>query len=289
MILSMTGYGRTTFYFREKQFLVEMKTLNSKGFELLLKIPAFLKPKEMEIRQLIANHLERGKLEFQILEEQITDSSGEFQVRLQQKLDDLKRFALKNNLSIDSVLPALILSQQQQPEEATEPLEETSWEEILKTITETIVKLNEFRKKEGAFLGLYLRERLAQLELHAISVKDMEGNRFERQRERLKQITQTLQEESINHDRFEQELLYYMEKWDISEELSRLQAHLSYFMEVLDNSEMVKGKKLGFIAQEIGREINTLGAKASDAPIQKVVVQMKDELERIKEQVSNVL
>lgn len=285
----MTGYGRTTFYFREKQFLVEMKTLNSKGFELLLKIPAFLKPKEMEIRQLIANHLERGKLEFQILEEQITDSSGEFLVRLQQKLDDLKRVALKNNLSIDSVLPALILSQQQQPEEATVPLEETSWEEILKTITETIVKLNEFRKKEGAFLGLYLRERLAQLELHAISVKDMEGNRFERQRERLKQITQTLQEESINHDRFEQELLYYMEKWDISEELSRLQAHLSYFMEVLDNSEMVKGKKLGFIAQEIGREINTLGAKASDAPIQKVVVQMKDELERIKEQVSNVL
>lgn len=285
----MTGYGGTTFFYKERKFHVEMKALNSKGFELLLKIPTFLRPKEVEIRQLIGNSIERGKLEFQIVEEQMTDSNSEFQLRLQQKLDELKIFALKNQLSVDSILPALLLSQQQHQEELVVSIEETSLEEFLHAITAAIDTLNEFRKKEGAFLGLYLRERIAQLELHAITVKDKEGNRFERQRERLKQITQTLQEEAINHDRLEQELLYYLEKWDISEELSRLQAHLSYFMEVLDSVEMVKGKKLGFIAQEIGREINTLGAKASDAPIQKIVVQMKDELERIKEQVSNVL
>ena len=291
MIRSMTGYGKAEALLPDKKLTIEIRSLNSKQLDTNTRLPSLYKEKELEIRQVIASSLERGKVECSFFYELSAESSSgtinemvvkSYYEQLKRISDDLGLKASPELLSIAMRMPDAIRN------DRTE-LDEEEWKEVKESLQQALRQVNGFRLQEGESLDKDLRERLSTIMARLGDIEKLEGDRIIRIRERIgNNLSDFVPKDGIDENRFEQELIFYMEKLDISEEKVRLANHCSYFLETIKSDGPV-GKKLGFISQEMGREINTLGSKANHVEIQRHVVEMKDELERIKEQTLNVL
>lgn len=291
MVRSMTGFGRAEQTIGEKTYLVEIKSLNGKQFDVNMKIPPLVKPYEFDIRNLIQESLLRGTIECLIVVKQNgatkpvvlnTDLIKSYYQQIQ---------ALATELSIDtnSVLAALLrLPEVVNP--SNEVLDESDWKNLRQIIEAALHELNTHRIEEGKSLEKELRLRVKNIKLQEDDILLLEPKRRKKMKNELLQVLEeNVGKENYDANRLEQELIYYIEKIDIREEQVRLKNHCEYFLSVLDGDEIAKGKKLAFVVQEIGREINTTGSKAYDSEIQKCVVLMKDELEKMKEQTFNIL
>lgn len=291
MLKSMTGFGRAEHTAGDKTFFVEIKALNGKQFELQLKLPPMLKPFEFEIRNLLQERLVRGSIDCYIVIKQNGASrpvvvNTDLVRAYYMQLDVL---AKEMQADTQSLLGAILrLPEVVSP--STEVLSDEDFALFKNTLNAAIQELNQHRMEEGASLTKDLNQRIHHIREQETAILQLEPKRMERIRAEINQLlTEHVGMENIDKNRLEQELIYYMEKIDIHEEQIRLKQHCDYFLEVMQSTDPGKGKKLSFILQEIGREINTTGSKAYDADIQKCVVQMKDELEKAKEQVLNVL
>lgn len=290
MVKSMTGYGRAEGSVGTRKFTIEIRTLNSKQLDLNLRMPSIYKEKEMALRKYFTNHLVRGKVDVTIyyeagaVEKKVTINKG----LMESYYNDLKDVAGNiNQKDVDYMSMMMRIPDILKPER--EELDENEWKEVSKLIEEAVEKLNEYRVTEGEQMGNDFKERVETIISLYGELEEPLRLRVEKIKDRIKNnLDELIPADKIDPNRFEQELIYYLEKLDISEERVRLKSNCSYFLEVLANGTS-QGKKLGFIGQEIGREINTMGSKANDSDVQKVVVKMKDELEKIKEQVLNVL
>ncbi|MDC8105300.1 MULTISPECIES: YicC family protein [Chryseobacterium] len=285
MILSMTGFGRAEDVFEGKKICVDIKSLNSKSFDLNIKIPLRYKEKEFEIRKILNDRIIRGKVDCYISVENLEETND---VKINKNLIDsyineLRAIASDGPdfeyLKMAVRLPDAITSR---PDELTEG----EWENLAAIVNSSIDRFEEFRKAEGKTLHLELEKNIQNIDKYLSEVVPYEEVRINSVKERYQKSLKEF--ENVDETRFYQEMAYFTEKLDISEEKVRLSQHLKYYKEVMDNEDF-NGKKLGFISQEIGREINTLGSKANHAEIQKLVVMMKDDLEKIKEQTLNVL
>lgn len=291
MLLSMTGYGRATGHFGEKTILAEVRALNSKMTDLKLRFPGDYKEKELELRKLVTDHAERGKIDVVI---DVQSADGAASVSLNEALfrgyhRELTRLTTELHISQTEMLQA-ILRIPNVVAAAMGEVDEEEWAVVSDTVTRALEHFKAFRRQEGKVLEADLRLRVANILLLLTEVTPFEHDRLVRARERMRNnMEENFGKENLDTNRFEQEILYYLEKMDITEEKVRLEQHCKYFIEQVDNKQQSAGRTLNFISQEIGREINTLGAKAYDADLQRLVVQMKDELEKIKEQLANVL
>lgn len=292
MIQSMTGFGKSSLVHGDKKITVELKSLNSKQLDASVKMPSKYHSMELDIRATLAQLLHRGKVDVWITVEENAQTTT-----AQINIEALKAYKaqiehLSQELDIDEPADwyATLLRLPEALKSDTGDTEASEEECALvdQVLCEAIDALNEFRIQEGNRLDIFFRERIDAIEALLARVTPFEQARVERIRERIEEGLAKLSEVEVDRNRFEQELIFYIEKLDITEEKVRLQNHLRYFIETLNDGEC-QGKKLGFIAQEMGREINTLGSKANQADIQKLVVMMKDNLEQIKEQVLNVL
>ena len=285
MILSMTGYGKTELQLPTKKVTIEVKSLNSKNIDMNVRIPSYYKEKELAIRKKLANRLVRGKVDFSIYVESIGENTTSQinQDALKCYMDQLKEVSDVSEteaLQMAIRLPEVIQNNR-------ESLDEDEWELIDNAINITLDKIVLYRTDEGEVLKQDFVMRIKLIENYLDEVIKSDPQRIDNIKEKLQKAIAEL-EVKVDANRFEQELIYYLEKLDITEEKVRLKNHLSYFSKEL-NADNSNGKKLGFITQEIGREINTIGSKANFAEMQQFVVQMKDELEKIKEQNLNVL
>jgi len=285
MIVSMTGFGKSVLQLPSKKITIEIKSLNSKNLDLNVRTPSIYREKELSIRKLIASKLIRGKVDFNLYLE-ITGEETSSQINktvTKQYMKQLKEVV--DGDSMDLLQMAIRL-----PDAVTterDDIDEDEWKTIEDEIKSTLDKIAEYRTSEGNALEDDLDQRVKNISSLLEEVIAMDPERIDAVRERLRKGVAELKEK-VDENRFEQELVYYIEKFDITEEKVRLQNHLEYFTKSI-NSPDSNGKKLGFIGQEMGREINTIGSKSNYAPMQKLVVQMKDELEKIKEQLLNVL
>ncbi|NLP57622.1 YicC/YloC family endoribonuclease [Lutibacter sp. B1] len=285
MIQSMTGYGKTVLQLPTKKITIELKSLNSKNLDLNIRIPSYYREKELDIRKQLANELVRGKIDFSIY---IEDNGCEVSSKVNENVVKEYMSQLKNIVDTDEMeLLKMAIRLPDSLKTEREELDEEEWKEIQLGIEETVEKINVYRFDEGKSLHTDFVLRIANIEELLEKVIEIDPKRIEQVKDKLKKSIAEL-EAKIDENRFEQELIYYIEKLDITEEKVRLKNHLEYFIKELDE-EISNGKKLGFITQEIGREINTIGSKSNYADMQKLVVQMKDELEKIKEQNLNVL
>lgn len=285
MIQSMTGYGKTVVQLPTRKISIEIKSLNSKNLDLNARMPSTYRVKELEIRKRIASRLERGKVDFALYvdvtgEETSSSINTTIVKAYMQQLKEVAEASEGDLLQMAIRLPDAITTER-------EDINEDEWAILSKEIDNTIDKLVNYRIDEGSSLKTDFETRIANLKSLLTRVEAIDPERIENVRAKLEKGVSEIKEK-VDENRFEQELIYYIEKFDITEEKVRLKNHLAYFIDNL-NSANSNGKKLGFICQEIGREINTIGSKANFAPMQKVVVQMKDELEKIKEQMLNVL
>lgn len=287
----MTGYGRVSRNYRDKNIIVEIRSLNSKFTDLRFKAPQHYKEKEPDIRKVLIERLERGKIDFTL---EIISSTGEDGFALNVPL--FKRYItelrqLGEELKVETGdLMLAVLRLPNVVASASDQIEEQEWENVFTSIMEAIEQFESFRASEGKVLQEELHSRIVLIQDNLEKVTPLEGERVVRMRQRLHQnLEDSLGKEKIDENRFEQEIIHYLEKLDITEEKVRLAQHCKYFIEELTQPGTQKGRKLSFISQEIGREINTLGAKAYSSEIQRLVVVMKDELEKIKEQVANCL
>ncbi len=292
MILSMTGYGKEVVTYKEKKINVEIKSLNSKTLDLSARIAPLYREKEMEIRQLISQKLERGKVDFSLWveKEAVLDATPINAKLVENYYNQLKAISAQTGIPEpqDWYVTLLRLPDVTAKTEI-EVLDEEEWKAAKQAVEEAMQKLIEFRTQEGAALEKKFNEKIDNIEVLLKSIEPYEESRVPKIKERI--IEGLKQIPSIDYDknRLEQELFYYIEKLDISEERQRLTNHLKYFRETMAEDGHGVGKKLGFIAQEMGREINTTGSKSNQAEMQNIVVMMKDELEQIKEQVLNAL
>jgi uncharacterized protein (TIGR00255 family) len=289
MLLSMTGFGRAEVRFPTKSISIEIKSLNSKQSDIYLRLPNVYKAKEIELRNLVLNHLERGKIDVTIFEEStpgITSHSINIDV-VNAYFDQLKPLYKTNELNSDILNAILRLPDVAVYNKAE--LDENEWQKIIEAFIIALKDVNKFRADEGGKLKEDLEVHLKKIQNNLIRIIQLDEIRIQKLKNKLHQAVTEIKEELLDKNRFEQELIYYLEKLDINEEKVRLSTHCNYFIEILNSKETSKGKKLGFISQEIGREINTIGSKANDYEIQKLVVEMKDELEKIKEQMLNCL
>jgi len=290
MLKSMTGYGKAQASVGNKKFTVELKSLNSKQLDIYVKMPSVYKEKELELRSFLGKQLERGKVELSIY----YDSTGEDKkVVLNKPLleayhSDFKEVAANiGQENVDFMSLLLRIPDVMKTEKAELNIDE--WNAVFEMVKEALIGIQEYRQTEGAKLEADFEQRIANIIQFHGEVHEPISKRLERIRTRVKNnLDELIDPDKIDPNRFEQELVFYLEKLDISEENQRLKSNCDYFLEVLRSNES-QGKKLGFIAQEIGREINTMGSKANDADVQRLVVKMKDELEKIKEQVLNAL
>lgn len=287
----MTGYGREILELPSKTITIEVKTLNSRNLDMNIRVPGLFREKEMEIRSMIGRKMERGKVDVNIY----LDYTGEENPYSLNKplarryYEELKEIAheIDNGREADYLhiltrLPDVVKSEK-------ETFDQKEWEQIRQSIEQVLKTVDQFRIEEGAMLANDFKKRIDQILKYLDGVDQYEKERTNTIKERLKRnLYEFFDEKEVDSNRFEQELVYYLEKLDITEEKVRLKKHCDYFTKTLDEKES-QGKKLNFIAQEIGREINTMGAKANDVDIQRLVVQMKDELEKIKEQIANIL
>ncbi|MDM8306067.1 MULTISPECIES: YicC/YloC family endoribonuclease [Bacteroidaceae] len=291
MIQSMTGYGKATVTFGDKKINVEIKSLNSKALDLSTRIAPLYREKEMEIRNRIAKTLERGKVDFSLwIEKEAGESATPINAALVENYyKQINAIAEAYHIPVPEDWFATLL---RMPDVLTrvevQELSEEEWSVASQAIDEALQHLVDFRKQEGAALEKKFREKVDNIERLLHSLETYEKERVTKIRERITDALEKTIQKDYDKNRLEQELIYYIEKLDINEEKQRLANHLNYFRETLDNGHG-QGKKLGFIAQEMGREINTTGSKSNHALMQNIVVQMKDELEQIKEQVLNVM
>ena len=287
----MTGYGKAVVTYGEKKISVEIKSLNSKSLDLSTRIAPLYREKEMEIRQLIAAKLERGKVDFTIWieKEAGADATPVNAALVENYYRQVKDIAARTGIPEPQDWFAMLL---RMPDVLTktelETLGEDEWEAVRMAIGDAIARLVEFRRQEGEALQRKFAEKISNISALLAAIEPYERQRVEKIKARIIEGLRAIPEVEYDKNRLEQELIYYIEKLDISEEKQRLANHLKYFRETMDEGHG-QGKKLGFIAQEMGREINTTGSKSNNAEMQNLVVKMKDELEQIKEQVLNVL
>ena len=292
MILSMTGYGKAVVTYKEKKISVEVKSLNSKNLDLSTRIAPLYREKEMEIRQTIAKRLERGKVDFSLwIEKDAALDATPINAKLVENYyRQIKNIAAQTGIPEPTDWFSTLL---RMPDVTTkteiEVLDEAEWETTKKAISEAIENLVDFRKQEGAALERKFHEKIDNIEALLKSIEPYEESRVPKIKEKIIEGLEQVAKVDYDKNRLEQELIYYIEKLDISEERQRLTNHLNYFRETMAEEGHGVGKKLGFIAQEMGREINTTGSKSNQAEMQNIVVKMKDELEQIKEQVLNAL
>lgn len=291
MIKSMTGFGKSTAEIPGKKVVVEIRSLNSKSLDLNLRLPYIYKEKELELRNAISKQVERGKVDLTVYTEAIQEALPVAINKTLAKIYYKELKALSEELadnSSDLLSLAIKMPDVMKAEKEAIELDPAEWQEIKKTVDSAIEAFQKFRLDEGKTLANEFQSRIGIISALLTEVLQLDGLRIDNIRARIKNnLTEILDKEKIDNNRFEQELIYYIEKLDITEEKLRLKTHLDYFKATMN--EPGSGRKLGFISQEIGREINTIGSKANDAGIQKLVVQMKDELEKIKEQLLNVL
>lgn len=293
MIQSMTGYGKADIVYNGKKIHVEIKSLNSKSLDLSTRLAPLYREKEMELRKLIQDRLERGKVEFTLwIEKDATTTGGVINAdAVANYVSQMEKISLNVpalQLSAEHIWETLVRLPEVVQTSSIEVLEDEEWREVFKGVEEAIANLIEFRKQEGKALYEKFCANLEKIEILMLSLEPYEQSRVEKVRQRLTERLAELKGVDYDKGRLEQELIYYIEKLDINEEKQRLTHHLEYFKQtMLDGCG--QGKKLGFIAQEMGREINTTGSKSNQAEMQNIVVMMKDELEQIKEQVLNVM
>ena len=291
MIQSMTGYGKAVVAYKEKKIHVEIKSLNSKALDLFTRVASPYREKEIEIRQMLAQAVVRGKVDFMIWIER--DAAAEIApingAAVEHYYKEIKAVAEKTGIpepadwfQILLRLPDVTVKNE------LETLEAEEWDMVKQAVAEAVSQLNDFRNQEGEALKKTFEEKIDNIQHLLESIELYEQSRVEKIRSRITEGLRQIPEAEYDKNRLEQELIYYIEKLDISEEKQRLKNHLDYFRQTL-NEPTSQGKKLGFIAQEMGREINTTGSKSNQAEMQNIVVKMKDELEQIKEQILNVL
>ena len=288
----MTGYGKAVVAYKEKKINVEVKSLNSKQLDLSTRIAPLYREKEMEIRQLVAKQLERGKVEFSIWIEKDagTDATPINAAVVENYFHQLKAIVLQVGIpEPQDWLQTLMRLPDVTTRTETEVLDDEEWAVAQQAIVEALEKLTDFRRQEGAALQKKFTEKIDNIASLMAQIEPYEKSRVEKIRQRIVDGLKEIPEVDYDKNRLEQELIYYIEKLDISEEKQRLANHLKYFRETMQEDGHGVGKKLGFIAQEMGREINTTGSKSNQAEMQNLVVMMKDELEQIKEQVLNAL
>ncbi len=290
MIQSMTGYGKTVVAYNGKKINVEVKSLNSKQLDLTTRIAPLYREKEMEVRQMISERVVRGKVEFSLWIEKdaTTDAAPVNTALMQQYYEQLKAFADQNKMQDVDWVSTLVRMPDVLTKTEVEELTDDEWTAVRQGVVEALQHLVDFRTQEGAALEKKFNEKVDNIERLMKSIEPYEKSRVEKIRQRIVEGLKQIPEAEYDKNRLEQELIYYIEKLDISEEKQRLANHLKYFRETMAD-QPGQGKKLGFIAQEMGREINTTGSKSNQAEMQNIVVMMKDELEQIKEQVLNAL
>ncbi len=292
MIQSMTGYGKADVHYNGKKIHVEVKSLNSKSMDLSTRIAPLYREKEMELRQLLSKSLERGKVDFTLwVEKDETSAAGTINAEVVANyVGQIRQICKAQSLPEPENVWEVVLRMPEAVQVNTaEELTDEEWQVVLSAVNEAIAGLVAFRKQEGEALYKKFTEKVDNIERLLDEIEPYETGRVDKIRQRLLERLQELKGVDYDKNRLEQELIYYIEKLDISEEKQRLTNHLRYFRETMQESERGLGKKLGFIAQEMGREINTTGSKSNQAEMQNIVVKMKDELEQIKEQVLNVM
>ena len=289
MIQSMTGYGKAELNLTNANFTIEVRSLNSKQIDANVKMSSIYRDKEIGLRKLLSEKLQRGKIELSIWRES-SESSAKYTLNtelIKEYFSQIKEVTSYLSINSSDIMPSLL----KMPEvlvKGEEKAEDNEWEEIAKGIDIAIGNILQFRLDEGEKLETDITARINKLSTLLIDISPFAKGRIEKVKKSLADKLVEIDTKNIDENRFEQELIYYLEKQDITEEQVRLEVHLSYFIETM-KADAPNGKKLGFIGQEIGREINTIGSKSSDAEMQKIVVQMKDELEKIKEQLLNIL
>lgn len=281
----MTGFGKHVIQSPGKKITVELKSLNSKNLDINARVPQAYREKELVFRNRIARELERGKVDFSLYVELTGDQpsaeiNGAIVKKYMEQLGELAEGDSQSFLAMALRLPDALRTER-------EEIDPEEFAAIEAALQQALSALKEFRRDEGKALENDFRQRIEAILSHLDAVDKRDTDRLAAVRERLQRAVAEIRE-NVDENRFEQELIYYLEKYDITEEKVRLAKHLEYFRQSLDSADS-NGKKLGFICQEIGREINTIGSKANDAPMQRIVVQMKDELEKVKEQILNVL
>lgn len=285
MILSMTGFGKKEFQYEEKCISVEIRSLNSKNTDITIRTPNYLRPLDPEIRKKLINKMQRGKIDLNIHVEFTgnlapTSINNKIVKAYMKQLEEIGTSTESERMLMAMRLPEAFSSEK-------ETLSEEEKKILLSNLDKVISDIKDFQKNEGFEMGKDIELRLDLIDSHLKNIVELEPIRIEKMREKLLTSIQSLKIE-IDTNRFEQEMIFYFEKFDITEEKVRLMNHIKYFRDVT-NENSPNGKKLGFISQEMGREINTIGSKANDAHLQKIVVQMKNELEKIKEQLLNIL
>ena len=290
MLKSMTGYGKAECELSQKKVTIEIKSLNSKQMDLNTRISLLFRDKDLEIRRELSDKLIRGKVDFILYTESLGDESATKInagiVRSYYK--QMEEISASLNIPLEKNILQTILTLPEVVKNEREELDEQEWKMILSKIAEAIVSLDQFRIQEGATLKHDLVSNIQSINYLLSEVDQYEVERVTRIKEKIYEGLKDISIEQVNENRLEQEMIFYLEKMDVNEEKVRLLNHLNYFLETLDLDEPI-GKKLGFIAQEIGREGNTLGSKANHTEMQKLVIRMKDSLEKIKEQLLNVL
>jgi uncharacterized protein (TIGR00255 family) len=288
MIQSMTGYGKSVLQLPTKKVTIEIKSLNSKNLDLNVRIPSYYKEKELDVRKKLANALVRGKVDFSIFVEMTADeTSTKINHSVVKQYMQQLRNVFQTGTSDDIELLKMAIKMPDALNTEREELDENEWTLINQSIDVAIKEIVQYRMDEAASLEIDFKERITNIKKYLEEVYSFDADRIENVKARLQKAIDDLKVET-DQNRFEQELIYYLEKLDINEEKVRLTNHLEYFLQTLETEDS-NGKKLGFIVQEMGREINTTGSKANFAPMQKAVIQMKNELEQIKEQILNVL
>lgn len=294
MVLSMTGVGKSIVRHNNKTIIIFVKTLNSKQIDISTRIPALYREKELELRTMVSEKLVRGKVELSIsIDEANTSLSGVQQINVEalryykEQLDNLNK---ELGLELGSTeqllkLPGVFVN----AESSIQELGDEEWAVVRQSLEEALEAVSAFRRQEGCMLEDVLRQSIKNIRSLLSKVDIPEQERIQQIRQKIEEGLKKLSIDGYDRGRLEQEMIYYIEKLDINEEKNRLRNHLDYFEAELDLSEGVQGKTLGFVAQEIGREINTLGSKSNNADMQQIVVKMKDELEQIKEQTLNIL
>lgn len=286
-LYSMTGFGKAILQLPAKKITIEVKSLNSKQLDINVRMPSFYKEKESAIRQRVAEELNRGKVDLSFYSE-VTGAEKAPRVNgtlVKEYINQLK--GIMDETGVQGDVLAAVMRLPDVMQSADDELSDDEWKAIEGVLQEALEQLNRFRSDEGATLKLDLEGRIEVIRAKLALVKEYEEDRVKRIKDRLSRSLAELNEKP-DENRYEQELIYYLEKLDVTEEKVRLNSHLDYFVQLMNEGGPI-GKKLGFISQEMGREINTLGSKANHADMQKLVVEMKDELEKIKEQVLNIL
>lgn len=293
MLYSMTGYGRAVCEYNGKNIVIELRSLNSKSLDLKLKLPLAYRVQEIELRRIVSTEIERGKVDMNIDIQYVDGTSTVINHALFASYSrELKTLCVENGVSTNDILrgilamPNIYLSE-------NEALTDEEWRVVTQGITAALSQFQTFRKDEGDILEQEFRHRIGLIKTYLAEVPLYETERVTRLRERFERNMQDWtngQGKSFDENRLEQELLFHIEKLDVSEEKTRLRQHCDYFLQELDDTKTAgKGRKLNFISQEIGREVNTIGSKANHAELQRLVVMMKDELEKVKEQINNIL